>query len=196
MTGLKLDLAWLAGQLDPARSESEASWLEKARSMSDLVDLTIEQVRRIASELRPGVLDDLGLPAALEWQAAEFEARTGIACRVRCDPEAEGVPAEHATALFRIFQEALTNVARHVQAKNVHVDLEKRDGTFHLKIQDDGRGIVDAELQAPTSLGLLGMRERADLLGGKTTIRRADPTGTVVEISLPLAPETSREEGE
>ena len=194
LTGLKLDLAWLAGQVGPVRTEAETSWLEKVRSMSDLVDLTIEQVRRIASELRPGVLDDLGLSAAIEWQAAEFESRTGIACRLQSDPEAEAVPPEHATAMFRIFQEALTNVARHARAKNVEVELEKRDGTLRLKVQDDGHGIGDAELQASTSLGLLGMRERAHLLGGETTIRRGDPAGTVVEVSLPLPPDALGEE--
>jgi PAS domain S-box-containing protein len=186
LTGLKLDLAWLSGQLEASHPDVDSSLLEKARSMSDLVDLTIEQVRRIASELRPGVLDDLGLSAALEWQASEFEARTGIRCRVQFDSDAEAVPAEHATAMFRIFQEALTNVARHAQAKNVTVVLEKQDGAWLLTVEDDGRGISDAELQASASLGLLGMRERAHLLGGETTIRRGDPTGTVLKVVLPL----------
>jgi len=186
LTGLKLDLAWLAAQLGASRHESDSSLLEKARSMSDLIDLTIDQVRRIASELRPGVLDDLGLSAALEWQASEFETRTGIRCHVQFDADAEAVPPEHATAMFRIFQEALTNVARHAQAKNVTVVLEKQNGAWLLTVEDDGRGITDAELQASGSLGLLGMRERAHLLGGETTIRRGDPSGTVLSVALPL----------
>jgi signal transduction histidine kinase len=115
--------------------------------------------------------------------------RTGIRCRVEVDPEAEAVPPEHATAMFRIFQEALTNVARHAQAQHVTVALEKRDGGWLLTIQDDGRGITETELDGSGSLGLLGMRERAHLLGGETVIRRADPRGTVLEVSLPMTPE-------
>ncbi|HSB91434.1 MAG TPA: PAS domain S-box protein [Anaerolineales bacterium] len=189
LTGLKLDLAWMAQQLDRAGSSDVPALLEKARSMSELADATIEHVRRIASELRPGVLDDLGLSAALEWQAGEFETRTGIRCRVAVDPEAEAVPPEHATAMFRIFQEALTNIARHAQAQHVTVALEKRDGGWLLTVRDDGRGITEAELHGSGSLGLLGMRERAHLLGGETVIRRGDPRGTVLEVSLPPAPE-------
>jgi PAS domain S-box-containing protein len=186
LTGLKLDLSWLAGHLPSILPEGADSVLEKTRGMTGLVDETIEQVRRIASELRPGVLDDLGLPAALEWQASEYESRFGIRCRVHCDEGTESVPPEHATAMFRIFQEALTNVARHAQAKTVDVTLRLEDASLRLTIADDGRGIADEDLRSTGSLGLLGMRERARLLGGETTLRRGGRKGTVIEVALPL----------
>ncbi len=191
LTGLKLDLSWLAGRLEASGQAGDAALLEKARAMSTLVDTTVEQVRRIASELRPGVLDDLGLSAALEWQAAEFESRTGIRCRLDCDPKAESVPPDHASAMFRIFQEALTNVARHAQARKVDVRLRIQDGALTLTIEDDGRGITEEEIRSSTSLGLLGLRERASLLGGETTIRRRNSKGTIVHVSLPLTPEAA-----
>ena len=186
LTGLKLDLSWLTSHLPAILPEDAGSILEKTRGMTGLVDETIEQVRRIASELRPGVLDDLGLPAALEWQASEYESRFGIRCKVQCDEAAESVPPEYATAMFRIFQEALTNVARHAQAKTVDVTLKVDDTSLLLTIADDGRGIPDDELRATDSLGLLGMRERARLLGGETTVRRGTRKGTVIEVALPL----------
>jgi PAS domain S-box-containing protein len=186
LTGLKLDLSWLAARLEADGGENSSRLLEKARGMTRLVDETIEQVRRIASELRPGVLDDLGLSAALEWQAAEFESRLGIRCRLDCDDAAETVPPDHATAMFRIFQEALTNVARHAQANEVRVRLKVDGDSLRLTIEDDGRGITDEAIHAGTSLGLLGLRERARLLGGETTIRRRNSRGTIVQVALPL----------
>ncbi|HET7011715.1 MAG TPA: PAS domain S-box protein [Anaerolineales bacterium] len=185
LTGLKLDLAWLANHLPKVLPEESNPLLDKVKGMKQLADTTIEQVRRIAAELRPGVLDDLGLSAALEWQAGEFQTRYGIRCHLESDPQAETMPPEYATAMFRIFQEALTNIARHAQAKTVEVALRVEDSAFLLTVADDGRGIDDADLHRNGSLGLLGMRERARLLGGETVIRRGRKAGTVVEVRLP-----------
>jgi PAS domain S-box-containing protein len=185
LTGMKLDLAWLRGHLKDL-PEAPDALQRKVQDIADLVDTTVEQVRRIASELRPGVLDDLGLSAALEWQAGEFEVRTGIRCRLICDPHVESLPQDHATAMFRIFQEALTNVARHAGASSVDVSLSIEDRQLRLVVADDGRGIEEEELRSRTSLGLLGMRERAHLLGGETIIRPRNGSGTVVDVTLPL----------
>jgi PAS domain S-box-containing protein len=186
LTALKLDLAWVASRLQGTGPPDTGSLLEKARAMARLVDLTVEQVRRIASELRPGVLDDLGLSAALEWQASEFEARTGIHCSLQAHEQIEAIPAEYATTMFRIFQEALTNVARHAQAQSVVVNLTLQGDALRMRVEDDGRGITDQELHATKSLGLLGMRERSNLLGGAVSITRGNPRGTIIEVSLPL----------
>lgn len=182
LTGLKLDVSWLAGQL-PRKSRS---LLERARSMASQIDATIQTVRRIATELRPGILDDLGLAAAVEWQANEFQNRTGIPCEVRTDIRDDHRGPECNTAVFRIFQELLTNIARHARARRVAVQLMESDGRIILEVRDDGRGITDEELSSPLSVGLLGMRERAELLGGEITFTGRPGEGTTVIVRLPL----------
>jgi signal transduction histidine kinase len=156
--------------------------------MSELVEDTIHRVRRIAHELRPGVLDDLGLDAAIEWAGQDFEARTGIACRVSSGLGERRLPRELATAFFRIFQEALTNVARHARARGVGVRLEHRGGRLTLEVTDDGRGIAEEAIGGAKSLGLLGMRERARRLGGDVVIAAARGRGTTVSLSVPYEP--------
>jgi PAS domain S-box-containing protein len=187
LTGLKMDLAWVAAKLKRNESRDRPSIVEKTEEMSRLADDTIHEVRRIATELRPGVLDDLGFAAALEWQADEFQRRTGIPCRVTSLPNLV-IDSEQSTALFRILQEALTNVSRHARAENVEVRLSEQDRSIVLEIEDDGRGIRDFGTAEPLSLGLLGMQERARLVGGETVVGRGRNGGTLVRVTLPRTP--------
>jgi signal transduction histidine kinase len=143
-------------------------------------------VRRISSELRPGVLDDLGLVAAIEWQAQQFQRRTGVKVHWETEVETVSVSRDAATAVFRIFQEVLTNVLRHSSAQNIFVKLKQLDHKLQLEVIDDGRGITDAETKNTTSLGLLGMKERALLVGGSVSIAGMPEKGTTVVVTIPL----------
>jgi PAS domain S-box-containing protein len=149
------------------------------------VDSTIASVRKISSELRPGILDASGLVGAVEWAADEFESRTGIKCHLDLPQDEMIITEEGATALFRIFQETLTNVARHAHATEVDVRLAKEDGNPVLELHDNGKGITEEQAAAANSLGILGMRERALLLGGEITIRGVPGKGTTVKVRLP-----------
>jgi len=180
LTALKLDVAWIARRRgdDPAISG-------KLREMMASTDELISSVRRISSELRPGILDDVGLAAAIEWQAEEFHRRTGIATKVASALGDVQLERGLATAVFRIFQEALTNVVRHANATEVQVDLRLERGRLKLDITDDGVGLPDSGPRAG-SLGLLGMRERARRLDGECVITRREPRGTLVSLTVPL----------
>ena len=180
LTALKLDVAWLARRLG-----TDDAIGEKLAEMASNADEVLHVVRRISAELRPGILDDLGLLAAIEWQAEEFAARGGTACTVRSEVGDLRLERNLATAVFRIFQEALTNVARHASATEVTVELSLERGHLRLQVSDDGVGLPEAATR-PRSLGLLGMRERARRLGGDCVIRRREPRGTVVSLVLPL----------
>ncbi len=187
LTAFKMDIAWLTRRLVTEGAAAKDVMLEKLKGMSELADDVIGRVRRISSELRPGVLDDLGLVAAIEWQALEFEERTGTPCRIHSDLWEARLERKLSTAIFRIFQEALTNIARHAEAKLVEVSLTRQDGTLRLEVRDDGRGITPEEAYAPSALGLLGIRERARQLGGTASVHGAESGGTVVEVDVPFA---------
>ncbi len=182
LTGVKLELCLLHDQI----AEVSPAMMNRLESISTLVDGTIQSVQRIATELRPVVLDQLGLIPAIEWQAHEFQARTGIQCTL--DVYLRAITLSHAgsTAMFRIFQEILTNVARHAQASIVHITLQEQAGSLVLDVRDNGRGVTDAELADPHSLGLVGMRERALLLGGETIFTGSPGAGTAVRVRIPL----------
>jgi PAS domain S-box-containing protein len=182
LTAIKIDLASLMREL-PADQERQR---RRTDSILELVDQTIQSVRRISTELRPGILDDLGLVAALEWAAEEFEARTGTRCRLDLPGDDIEIDQERATAMFRIFQETLTNVARHAKASEVGVRLAKDNGDLTLEVHDNGKGIDEEELSAGGSLGILGMRERATLLGGELGILGAPQNGTTVRVRIPI----------
>ena len=154
-------------------------------ALMDLVKETIKTVRRISSELRPSILDDLGLAAALEWLGRDFEARTGLKCTVSV-PNSISLSPQRAIVLFRMCQEALTNVARHAKATRVSIDLVEADNQLTLEVRDNGRGISEQELEGQNSLGLLGLRERAALLGGSATVTGEPGRGTSVVIQVPL----------
>jgi PAS domain S-box-containing protein len=185
MTAIKIDLAWMARRAAADGPVARDVLLAKIADLSHTIDATISQVRRISSELRPGELDDLGLVAALEWQADEFEKRTAIRAAVSTNLGGERVDRKLATAIFRIAQEALTNVARHAEARSVEVRLERSGDALRLEVRDDGKGITTDQANRPRSLGLLGMRERARALGGSATIGPASPCGTVVAVDVP-----------
>ncbi len=182
LTGVKLELSLLRDQLN----EVPPALLHRLESISALVDATIQSVRRIATDLRPIVLDQLGLIPAIEWQTQEFQSRTGIQCRLDIYLRSASLSHAASTAMFRIFQEILTNVARHAKASVVHITLQERTGNLVLEVRDNGRGVTESELADPQSLGLVGMRERALLLGGETTFRGNAETGTTVRVSIPL----------
>ena len=182
LTAVKMDLAWLASRLPPKNREM----LKRIRSTKELADSIIQSIRRISTELRPAVLD-LGLAAAVEWQVQEFQARSGIECTVRLLTR-EVVASNASTAMFRIFQETLTNVARHAKATRAEVVLEKQRDRLVLLIRDNGRGFDQADPSLSQSLGLLGMRERAAILGGQVNISSAPGKGTTVAAWIPLPP--------
>jgi signal transduction histidine kinase len=180
LTGLKLQLTWLASRL-PAQSKGLH---DKTRAMAANIDETIHAIRRIATELRPGVLDTAGLLAALEWQANQFQAQTGIACEVKADMKDTLWEQELNTAFFRIFQEALTNVIRHAKATKVEVRLAETGGQVVLEVKDNGRGISEKEINNTKSIGLLGIHERAALLGGMVRIQGERGKGTTLTVSI------------
>lgn len=149
--------------------------------------MLIERVREISSQLRPGVLDDLGLTAAIEWQTQEFQSQMGIRCKFNANSEDITLDPDKSTAVFRIFQETLTNVARHAKATGVSISLMKMSNNLLLKVRDNGKGIEEDKISSPKSLGLLGMRERARLLGGNFEITSTQGKGTTVTLQVPLS---------
>lgn len=180
LTALKMDLSWLSKKLP------EGLHGEKTASMLNLVDTTAKMVKRISTELRPGLLDDLGLVAAMEWQAGEFQDRTGIKTELRFEPDDIVVNNEQATALFRIFQEALTNVARHAAATRINAYLHEKDGALELCVRDNGKGIEQTMINSPKSFGLIGVRERCYHLGGAVDIVGKKGKGTIITVNLPF----------
>ncbi|MEJ2671049.1 MAG: PAS domain-containing protein, partial [Deltaproteobacteria bacterium] len=181
LTALRMDAVWLSARLRP--QDPKAS--DRALAMCQVIDHTIDEVRSLATRLRPGVLDDLGLLDALDWYITDFEKRTGITCvfKHRNVPEVDGIGA---TAAYRIAQEALTNVTRHAEATRVKVSLQPEKGALILAVVDNGRGFDPQEIAASECLGLAGMRERAGLLGGSLEIRSRPGKGTKVYFRLPV----------
>lgn len=188
LTALKMDIAWILRRASAAGSSLPPEIGEKLASMSSFTDGVIQRVRQIASELRPGVLDDLGLVAAIEWQAQAFEERTGTQCLVRSENTELTLQRELCTAAFRIFQEALTNVARHAGAQRVEVSIVTCESELFIDIEDDGVGIPPERATNPTSLGLLGIRERAQRWNGDVIVAPTTPHGTRVSLRLPIRP--------
>jgi PAS domain S-box-containing protein len=184
LTSLKMDVARLRRGAEAGDFAGVGAGAVAALA---LIDQTIHTVRRIATDLRPGILDDFGLIAAIEWQLQEFEQRSGLECHFATDVAELDMDPDSATAVFRVFQETLTNVARHAQASRVEVRLSVDADDLTLEVSDNGRGISENELFGSRSLGLLGMRERVHLLVGELEIRGQPGVGTVVRVRLPLA---------
>jgi PAS domain S-box-containing protein len=188
LTSLKWDLESFDKIIAEAGDQSQRQLLrERLEGMLRLTETTISSVRRISSELRPSVLDDLGLAAAIEWQAQQFQARTGITCRCDCSLENLNLSREQSTAVFRIFQEALTNILRHAQATSVDITMQAEAGELVFAISDNGRGITEDEKSGSQSLGLLGMQERAQLIGAKLDVNSDAGKGTVVTVRVALS---------
>jgi PAS domain S-box-containing protein len=189
LTGLKMDLRWMENRLDGFGDARLNPILDKLVAASELTDATVKTVQRIAAELRPGVLDKLGLLEALQYEAAEFEKRSGIPCRILGPSDLPSMRTEVSTAFFRIFQEALTNVSRHAKATAVEAEIHVEAGGYRLEIRDNGAGIPPGDLAKPSSLGLLGMQERARLLGGNVSFAPQPGGGTIVTVQIPDSPD-------
>jgi signal transduction histidine kinase len=177
-----MDLSLLPDRI----AKDQNLFLEKIRSMSGLIDRTLARVHVIVTELRPVVLDKFGLVAAIEWQTGEFQDRSGIVCETHLPTEEIPLDPERSTAVFRILQEALTNVARHANANKVVVDLRSEAGSIILAVRDNGKGIDERLIYAPNSMGLLGMRERALSFGGTAEITALAGGGTLVSMRIPI----------
>jgi signal transduction histidine kinase len=181
LTALKMDVNWIASRL-PGDAQALR---ERAQSMSGLIDAIMESVRQIVSRLRPDVLDQLGLTAAIAWQADEFQRRSGIRCHVTFPVQAVQLDRARSTALFRIVQELLTNVARHANATRVAVAVRSDAEQVVLAVEDNGRGIDGAVARSPKSLGLTGVRERVLPFGGRVDVDGDRGKGTLVRVRLP-----------
>jgi signal transduction histidine kinase len=187
LTRLKLDIAWLNRRMSRPVKEADQNLVrEKLAAMREVTDLSISTVQRLATELRPVVLDTLGLYAAIEWQVRDFEARTGVHCEIFLPEGTPKLDQERSTAIFRILQESLTNIARHARATKVEVCLHVTPMNVSLSVRDNGSGIAEGKLGDPHSLGLIGMRERAALLNGECRVSGLPTGGTSVDISLPF----------
>jgi PAS domain S-box-containing protein len=180
LTAIKMDVTWMGRRL----AKTQGPVRERLAGTVELINDGIRSVRRICTGLRPGVLDDLGLAAAIEWQANEFASRTGIPCQVSATSGDLHLDGEQATAFFRIFQECLTNVSRHAKARSVRVSLHMEGGNLLMVVRDDGKGFRESE--ASGSLGILGMKERALVCGGDLQISSSPGNGTTVTLSVPI----------
>ena len=183
LIGCKFDLEHLEGALRDSQPEL-AQRIE--RMLGHLGELTTT-VRRIATDLRPGILDELGLLAALEWQSKEFQQRTQITCELTKAIDNFQMDGERETAVFRIYQEALTNIARHAEAAKVWVRVSGGGGFLNLKVHDNGKGVTESQLRHSRSLGVLGMRERAQIFGGEIAIKGIPGEGTTLILRMPLS---------
>ncbi|MBI5580935.1 MAG: PAS domain S-box protein [Deltaproteobacteria bacterium] len=187
LTRLKIDLAWIERDFAPHKKViTPEALLGRVSDMRHSVDSAIDCVKKIATELRPAVLDSLGLCATVEWQAREFQSRTGIHCLAHVPAEEMVKKRDTATAIFRILQETLTNVSRHSKATLVNILLQAENGHLLLRVRDNGRGISSNSINNPMSIGLAGMRERAQLLGGYFEIQGRPGFGTTIEVRIPL----------
>jgi signal transduction histidine kinase len=188
LTVLKMDISMLNSEMkERIPDDTHAFFHNEAGKVLERINVIIKSVQRITTELRPEVLDDLGLKDAIEWQAQEFSNRTGIDINFSSDiSDTDFLDDEQSTTLFRIFQETLTNVLRHAQATTVDINLRKENNHLQLIIVDDGIGITQKEKEASTSLGLIGMRERTQLLGGSVSIEGEKEKGTKVVLTIPF----------
>jgi PAS domain S-box-containing protein len=187
LTVLKMDASWLNKKLASADNGVK----EKLKSLLHLLDGTVKSVRRISYELRPSLLDDLGLTSAIEWHLKEFENRSGIQTKFSADEPDLLLPDELKTGLFRIFQESLTNIARHAAAKKVEVCLQRKNGNILLSIKDNGRGFDKEKISNKRTLGILGMEERSSMMGGNCHISSKPGEGTIVTVSVPFELQTN-----
>lgn len=185
LTALNMDLHWLSARLRDGKVDERS----RIKAMTRLVGQSADTLHRICADLRPSILDDFGLIAALDWEARQFHRRTGIRCRARL-PRGRRCPLnkEQATAVFRIFQESLTNVSRHARASEANVTLTIREGLLMMSVSDNGKGIAPRAISDANSLGLIGMRERALAWGGQIELTGSRRKGTTVTLRMPVSP--------
>jgi len=184
LMALNTDIILLKKHLSPEERHLD----EKIASMSSLITITMDTLHRIYKDLRPAMLDHLGLVAAIDWQAKDFQKRTGIECTVRVEPEEFDIAPELATTIFRIFQETLTNVSRHSAATKISVSLNRTDREIYLRVQDNGKGIRDEDMVKLDSFGLMGIKERVYHCGGTVSIEGTRGRGTRIAVTIPCAP--------
>jgi PAS domain S-box-containing protein len=190
LTGLKMDMSWVLKKISPREDDQIR---QKINSMLELSDTAVKTIRRIATDLRPSILDDLGLVAAIEWQCQEFQKRSGTPCECLTSLTEFDFPSPIAIGLFRICQESLTNIARHANAKHVYITLNQQEnGAVQLKIQDDGKGFIPNEIGTKKTLGLLGMKERALMMGGEFEIISKPGEGTALFVTIPVTIDTKK----
>ncbi|MCW8816510.1 MAG: PAS domain S-box protein [Ignavibacteriaceae bacterium] len=182
LTALKIQVSLLANKLN----KNQGPLKQKINSLADMIDSSVESVQKISSKLRPGILDELGLIAAIEWQTEEFEKLTNIKCSLVLPKDEVKLERDKTTAIFRIFQEALTNIARHSEATKVAVSLLNHQSNIYLEIQDNGRGITQEQIKDFKSLGIHGMVERAMVFGGQVSIEGFAGSGTIVKVEIPF----------
>jgi len=180
LTVLKIQISLLANKVN-----SNEIIKAKFESVEKLIDNSIESVQKISSKLRPGLLDELGLIPAIEWQAQDFMEKTGIECECILPKDEINLDQEKSTALFRIFQESIINTARHANASRIVIQLKEANGSLTLEIKDNGKGITQSQVNDPKSLGLLGMKERAIIFGGSVEVRSSMNNGTTVRAIIP-----------
>jgi PAS domain S-box-containing protein len=182
LTALNTDLVLLMNSVPPGQDDL----MKKAEDSVNLVEMTMETVKRIYMDLRPGMLDHLGLAVAIDWLAQDFQKRTGIKCAVSIDPEELRLDADMSFSIYRIVQETLTNISRHAEASRVTISLKQSAERVELVVRDNGKGITQEQLAKPNSYGLLGIRERAYHWGGEALISGRRGQGTTVKVSIPL----------
>ena len=188
LTTMKLELSLLREEV----LHDATAATQRIQSLENRIDETIQSVKSIITKLRPGLLDDLGLTAAIEWQANEFQRRTGTVCEVLTDPNERNVNPEISTAMFRIFQETLTNITRHSGATRVTVNLIQANEVLELQVHDNGRGITAEEINDPKAFGLIGIRERAQYWHGAVEINGKPEFGTTIIVRFPMPPKELR----
>ncbi|MHA1942164.1 MAG: histidine kinase, partial [Candidatus Hodarchaeales archaeon] len=186
LTNLKLDLFWLNKSIKGINGGNKAVVFKQVNLMTKKIDTSIKTVRKIATQLRPSVLDNLGLVAAIKWQLKEFQTMTSLDCEFKEYIKTLNVPQDLSTTIFRILQESLTNIARHSEAKKVVVKLKKDKKILILEVEDNGIGFDDKVFTNSKSLGLLGMKERATILGGDFKIQSQKSNGTKTILKLPI----------
>lgn len=187
LTALKIHIALLSNKLN----ENQEPLKEKINSVMAMIDSTVESVQKISTKLRPGILDELGLNAAIEWQSEEFEKLTGISCSLVLPNDELNLDSDKTTALFRIFQESLTNILRHSEANKVNISMTVHHSNIYLEIKDNGKGITGEQIKDFKSLGIHGMKERAIVFGGEVTIEGISGKGTIVKVQIPLDENTN-----
>ena len=187
LTGIKMDLSFLEEELNEQEDiRNKDKFLKEISSMSSLIDGAIVSMRKTITELRPAVLDSLGLAAAVEWQAEEFQRRTGVKCTHTYEIESHQLDHHRSTAIFRILQESLTNIVRHAHASKVDIIVKKESDTIVMEVKDDGKGISEDATRKSGSFGILGMRERVLPFGGSVEIHGVQDKGTTVTVRIPL----------
>jgi signal transduction histidine kinase len=183
LAGIKMSLSSLIRTGNPDMNNPDINASEMVRSMINEVDNTMQSLRKFATELRPGILDTLGLVASIEWLVEEFENKTGIRCQLHINVQEYFFEKALSTCFFRICQEALTNILKHARASEVTIQITQHDNNLKLTIADNGEGIVSEKLDNPFSMGILGMRERANLVGARLSITSEKNSGTIIVLN-------------